>query len=178
MEYENKSDRWEFENYFCVEKTEIWLHEAINLMYSAKVLNDYTWNLSSELIDKKNFDQKYPAFWTPRIERMLWGYSFENLFKAKIICDLKINKGIREVPFSEIKSHNLLLLAKKAKIALSEPECFYLKILEKCVVWAGKYPIPSKENQLPQSRKPMKTREALLERSKKQLRMQVLIKSR
>jgi len=168
MEYENKSDRWHFENEFCVEKSEIWLHEAINLMYSAKVLNDYTWNLSSELFDKKNFDQKYPAFWTPRVERMLWGYSFENLFKAIIISDLKQNEEITKVPFSEIKSHDLLQLAKKGTIELSEEEGFYLRILEKCAVWAGRYPIPSKKHQLPQTRKPMKTREDLLERSKKQ----------
>ena len=103
MDYENKSDRWHFENEFCVEKCEIWLHEAINLMYSAKVLNDYTWNLSSELFDKKNFDQKYPAFWTPRVERMLWGYSFENLFKAKIISDLKQSEDIKKVPFQILK---------------------------------------------------------------------------
>jgi len=168
MDYENKSDRWHFENNFCVEKCEIWLHEAINLMYSAKVLNDYNCNLSIDLFEKKNFDQKYPAFWTPRIERMLWGYSFENLFKAKIICDMKNNKGIKQVPFSDIKTHNLLQLARKAKVELSEEECFHLKILEKCAVWAGRYPIPSKEHQLPQAKKAMKSREELLERSKKQ----------
>ena len=76
MEYENKSDRWNFENEFCIEHSEIWFHQAINLKYSAKILNDYTWNLSTELLDKKNFDQKYPAFWTPNIKRMLWGYAF------------------------------------------------------------------------------------------------------
>jgi hypothetical protein len=168
MEYENKSDRWQFENEFCVEKSEIWLLEAINLKYSAQVLNDYTWNLSHELFEKKNYDQKYPAFWTPRIERMLWGYSFENLFKAKIISDLKIKEGIKKVPFSEIKSHDLILLANKAKITLSEKERFYLKILEKCAVWAGRYPIPTKESQLPKTRKPMKNKEELIERSKKQ----------
>jgi len=76
MEYENKSDRWNFENEFCVEHSEIWFRQAINLKYSAKILHDYTWNLSTELLDKKNFDQKYHAFWTPNIERMLWGYAF------------------------------------------------------------------------------------------------------
>jgi hypothetical protein len=168
MEYENKSDRWQFENEFCVDKSDIWLHEALNLKYSAQVLNDYTWNLSDELLNKKNYGQKYPAFWTARIERMLWGYSFENLFKAKIISDLKIDEGIRQVPFPEIKSHDLLLLANKAKIVLSEEERFYLKILGKCAVWAGRYPIPAKESQLPQTRKAMNTKEELLARSKKQ----------
>ena len=99
---------------------------------------------------------------------MLWGYSFENLFKAKIICDLKNSMIIKEVPLSEIKSHNLLLLASKAKITLSDDEKFYLRILEKCAVWAGRYPIPIKESQLPQTRKPMKNREELIDRSKKQ----------
>ena len=173
MEYENKSERWQFEKEFCTENDEVWFHEAINLMYSAKVLNGYSWNLSDELLTKKNFNQKYPAFWTPRIERMLWGYSFENLFKAKIIRDLKKSECIKEVPLSEIKSHDLLLLASKAKITLSDDEKFYLRILEKCAVWAGRYPIPTKESQLPQTRKPMKTREELIERSRKQTSLNV-----
>ena len=58
MEYESKSDRWQFENEFCTEKHEVWIHEAVNLMYSAKVINDYSWN----------FNNKYPTFWTFRIE--------------------------------------------------------------------------------------------------------------
>lgn len=165
IKYENKSDRWQFENEFCTENCEVWIHEAINLMYSAKVINDYIWNLSDELLNKKNFNQKYPTFWSPRVERMLWGYAFENLFKAKIISDFKKSEIIKEVPLSEIKSHDLLLLANKAKIELSDDEKFYLRVLEKCAVWAGRYPIPIKESQLPQTRKPIKNREELFERN-------------
>ena len=171
MEYENKSERWQFENEFCAEKHEVWLHEAINLMYSAKVINDYTWNLSDELLTKKNFNQKYPAFWTPGIESMLWGYSFENLFKAKIILDLKESNGIKEIPFPEIRRHDLLLLANKAKISLSDDEKIYLRILEKCALWAGRYPISTKESQIAQTRKSVKTKEELTERSRKQFEL-------
>lgn len=168
MEYEDKSERWAFENYICVEKPELWINEAINLRYSATVLNEYTWNRQKEIFDKKPRVLNLPAFWTPRVERMLWGYAFENLFKAIIIVNLKQCNGIQEVPFTEIKSHDLLLLAKKAVIELSDDERFYLNITQKCAVWAGRYPIPIKIHDLPQSRKAMKSREALIERSKRQ----------
>ena len=168
MEYEDKSERWEFENYICVDKPELWVNEAINLKYSAIVLNEYTWNRTSELFDKKTPILDLPTFWTPGVERMLWGYAFENIFKAIIIVKLKKKEKIEDVPFPEIKSHDLLQLAKKANVTLSDDEKFYLKISQKCSVWAGRYPIPVKLHDLPQTRKPMKTREELFERHKKQ----------
>lgn len=168
MEYEEKSERWAFENYICVEKPVLWINEAINLRYSAVVLNEYSWSVHRAIFDKEPPLLDLPAFWTPRIERMLWGYAFENLFKAIIILILKNQSGIKEVPFAEIKSHDLIQLAKKANIILSADEKFYLQIAQKCAVWAGRYPLPAKLHDLPQTRKAMKSREALIERSMKQ----------
>lgn len=170
MEYEDKSERWAFENYICVEKPQLWINEAINLKYSAIVLNEYMWSCHP-IFDKKKSSLDLPVFWTPRIERMLWGYAFENLFKAIIIVDLGNKAEVRKVPFAEIKSHDLLRLSEKAAITLSDNEEFYLKICQKCSVWAGRYPIPTKSHDLPKTRKAMKTREDLIERSQQQIEL-------
>lgn len=156
------------QNYICVEKPELWVNEAINLKYSAIVLNEYTSSCQRNIFDKEKPSLDLPAFWTPRIERMLWGYAFENLFKAIIIVNLRKRTGIRKVPFGEIKNHDLVELAKMAAINISEDEEFYLEICRKCSEWAGRYPIPLNLHGLPQKRKAMKTREELIERSLKQ----------
>lgn len=169
MEYEDKSDRWVFENNICVEKPELWISEAINLKCSAIVLNAHTRNYFDD--DKKACSLDLPAFWSPRVERMLWGYAFENLFKAIMIENLRKKAGIRDVPFTEIKSHDLVKLAKKAAVELSDDEKFYLGICHKCSVWAGRYPIPAKLHGLPQTRKAMKTQEEMIERSKEQMEL-------
>lgn len=168
MEYEEKSERWAFENYICVEKPVLWINEAINLRYSAVILNEYSLSVHRAIFDKVPPLLELPVFWTPRIERMLWGYAFENLFKAIIIAMLKNHSGIKEVPFAEIKSHDLIQLAKKANVILTDDKKFYLQIAQKCAVWAGRYPLPAKLHDLPQTRNAMKSREELIERSMKQ----------
>lgn len=171
MEYEDKSERWEFEKYICVDKPKLWVNRAVDLKYSSIVLNEFSWNRSKGVFDKKAPIPDFPAFWTPGVERMLWGYAFENLFKAIIIVNVKKETELKAVPFPEIKSHDLLQLANRANVTLSEDEKFYLNISQKCAVWAGRYPIPIKFNDLPRTRKPMETREELIERSKEQLEL-------
>ena len=109
MEYEDKSERWEFENYICVDKPKLWVNEAVNLKYSSIVLNEFTWNRSKELFDKKAPILDLPAFWTPGVERMLWGYAFENLFKAIIIVNVKKEIKIKAVPSVPMKMRHLPL---------------------------------------------------------------------
>lgn len=171
MEYKDKQDSWDFENFICVDRPELWVHEANNLKNSALVLNDFTDKRLKDLFDKKSPISNLPVFWSPRVERMLWGYAFENMFKGIIIVNLKNKDKIKEVPFSEIKSHDLIQLASKANMTLSDDEKFYIGICQKCSIWAGRYPIPTKKHGLPQSRKPMNSREELLERSRKQIQL-------
>jgi hypothetical protein len=56
-------------------------------------------------------------------------------------------------------------LAKKAGCEVTEQQEFYLNVLEKCAVWAGRYPMPAKENHMYEQRKALPSREALLRRS-------------
>ncbi|MCU7877265.1 MAG: hypothetical protein KZQ84_10780 [Candidatus Thiodiazotropha sp. (ex Lucinoma borealis)] len=155
---------WEFEKYFCVEKYKIWKDEAFNLKSSAQLITKVTYD---DLNDQAPEHYITHGFFSPRVERMLWGFAFENLFKGKIIKDLKEQEEISEVPLNKIKSHNLIDLAMKANISLTDDEVFYLKIAQKCAIWAGRYPIPIKKEQLAKRREPLFSRLNLLKRSRK-----------
>jgi hypothetical protein len=107
---------------------------------------------------------------------MLWAYGFECLFKGFILKNIKETqddvKNITPEVMEEIKSHDLINLAEKAKINLNEPEEFYLKILTICSIWAGRYPLPSKSHQMYEEREGLPSHEALNER------MSVLLEKR
>ncbi|MCD6322077.1 MAG: hypothetical protein J7L77_03515 [Clostridiales bacterium] len=155
---------WDFEKKFCVEKYEIWKHEAFNLKSSAQLITKVTYD---DINDEAPEHYITHGFFSPRVERMLWGFAFENLFKGKIIKDLKEQENISEVPLKKITSHNLIDLAKKANIILSDDEVFYLNIAQKCAIWAGRYPIPIKKEHLAKRREPLLSRLNLLKRAGK-----------
>jgi hypothetical protein len=73
---------------------------------------------------------------------------------------------VDEVPLKEIKSHNLTWLARRAGCVVTEQQEFYLKVLEKCALWAGRYPLPAKEDHMYEKRKALPSSEALLQRSR------------
>lgn len=173
IEYEKKEDSFEFEKYICFVKPELWKNEAMNLFASAKVLLEFSELQTNDLFDKgKRLDGIFSdefanrTYWYYRIIRMLWGYGFENILKG-IICQNLSRKELTltSIPIDEIKTHNLTTLFKKANINLVDEQEFYIKIIEKCSVWMGRYPLPVKAKQMYEQRKPMKTREELFERS-------------
>ena len=99
---------------------------------------------------------------------MLWGYGFENILKGINIKKIrKTDTTLTSIPINEIKTHDLVTLFNKANIYLVEKQEFYIKIIKKCSVWMGRYPLPVKAKQMYEQRKPMKTREELFERSRK-----------
>ncbi len=165
LEYEDKNDVLNFEKVFCNEFTKTWLNKAWDLRNSSEVLFQVqlTQTKSEEAILKE-----IPLHHSTNIQRMLWGYSFENLLKVLIILKLKNSDNTVEVPIEEIKSHNLQQLAQKANIKLLNDESFYLGILTKATVWAGRYPMSFNQHYIPKSRASMNTREELKERSKQQ----------
>lgn len=169
----DKNDSFNFEKQFCNEKPEVWKNEAINLFSSAQIILEFSSikeiaifksdNILKELFSKEIVDY---SFWPYRIIRMLWGYAFENLLKGIIIKKYnEQNPDNKNVPFEKIKSHKLSTLFQNAGLSLTEEEVFYINIIEKCSVWMGRYPIPIKANQMYESRKPLKTRDALIERA-------------
>ncbi len=175
--YSNKKDDYEFEKYICLEKPELWLNEANNLFYSAEILDEFENLKNQNIFDKKDglislFSENTAKrfFFNYRVQRMLWAYGFESIFKGLIIKDIKKSFNITNITpeiMKEIQSHDLITLAKKAKIVLTEPEKFYLNILKICSVWAGRYPLPIKEDQMPIQRKSMQSRVDLFDRNKK-----------
>lgn len=69
----------------------------------------------------------------------------------------------------KINIHDLISLAKIAKIKLTKNEEFYLGILTKCSIWAGRYPLPKNPHQMPDKRKGLRTSEDLIKRRTKML---------
>jgi hypothetical protein len=102
---------------------------------------------------------------------MLWAYGFENIFKGMILAEIKrSDNSITVVPVKKIQGHSLLKLASKARLELTEKESFYLGVLEKCSVWAGRYPLPLSSNGMYESRKPMRSSEELSLRTSQRLK--------
>jgi hypothetical protein len=171
---QDKSVSFGFERQFCLKNLKVWQNEARNLFYSAEVLFEFEAIKSGHIFDRdERFSSMFPndltdrGFFNHRVQRMLWAYGIENLLKLIILANYKIdNPDAMEVPFGEIKSHDLHALAQRAKVELSEPEAFYCGVLEKCSVWAGRYPLPVNEQQMYEQREPLPSREALFERSK------------
>jgi hypothetical protein len=171
--YSKKEDDFEFEKFICWEKPILWLNEAHNLFYSAEVLYEFE-SIKNKHIFTKNakFEEMFKDTLTNRgafnyrTQRMLWAYGFENIFKGISLLKIKTsNPEIRGVPIEKIKSHNLRHLAKEAGLFLDENDTFYLGLLEKCSLWAGRYPLPTKDKQMYKKRAAMKSSEELSERS-------------
>lgn len=174
MDYEDKDAMFDFEKSFCLDNLRVWWNEALNLFYSAEVLYEFEDLKDKDIFEKmemlsplfsSGLTNKY--YFNHRVQRMLWAYGFENLLKMIILRNVKNeNSDITDIPFQKIKSHSLICLSQVAKFDLSEPETFYFGVLEKCSVWAGRYPLPVKSDQMYESRKALSSSEALLERSK------------
>ena len=174
MQYQDKAISFNFERQFCLKNLKVWQNEARNLFYSAEVLHQFeSRKISHTFARDELFATVFPSelinrgFFNHGVQRMLWAYGFENLLKLIILASYKVsNPEVTEIPFGEIKSHSLHSLAQRAKVTLTEPEIFYSGVLEKCSVWAGRYPLPIKQDQMYEQREPLPTRESLFERSK------------
>lgn len=74
---------------------------------------------------------------------MIAGFMTENLLKA-IVVKTASSQGTVEpaVLLKEIKTHNLLKLATKAGVPVTEYGCELLQRLTCFAIWAGRYPVP------------------------------------
>ena len=157
-DWQYQAQEFELEKLICNEHLIVWVAEAYNLADSAEILYVESIKSAMEKLSPKLVKAPVKLVWSHNVQRMLWGYAFENLFKAFIIKNAKKNEGTRKVPLEKIKHHDLLKLASDSKIKLSEDEKLYLKVCEKCVLWAGRYPLPSKAHHLLRFRRTMKSR--------------------
>lgn len=77
---------------------------------------------------------------------MLTAMVLENLFKAAIVRDgieVPDDKPLTQLP-GELKSHNLLTLAKRAQYSTRQEDEELLVRLSDACVWQGRYPAPVK----------------------------------
>lgn len=168
-DHEAVRDVWNFEATYCL-KPRAWISHAINLRYSAEALFLYDADLISRLFETKE-EQLLPAFFSPNVERMLMGFSLENLLKALIL----MNPTNARRAFAKegklswgLASHDLSKLAAVAHVALSDKEEHLLDVLSTCATWAGRYPLPMNEYQLPRMRKGAPDRATLSRRRQKE----------
>ncbi len=161
MGSKDNDSSFEFEKQFCYENLQVWLDEAYNLFYSADVLYEFERLKTRHLFSSDKFvtgifsnNLLNRAYFNHQSQRMIWAYGFENVLKYIILAQYKLEKTLpdeleeNEVPFKIIKSHNMQKLARDANITLNKTEYYLFGVLEKCSVWAGRYPLTAKENQM------------------------------
>ena len=126
--------------YNSLEKSALWWHnKASDLHASAGVLWVSMDDKNRETIRDQiglahGFDLRVAC---SSVCYMLWGLSFELLFKSLIV--------VNNIKVPPPNIHNLCGLAEKGLFQLSKNEKRILDVLSSYIVWQGKYPIPLKE---------------------------------
>lgn len=161
-------DVWEFEK-FLATKPRVWLNEAFNLRYSAEALFLYDERVRKSIFTDR-ISPPLPGFFSARVERMLFGFSLENLIKAILLQNPeKLNHAFgRDGNLSWGKDgHDLLKLFDEANISLSDTEKKFVEVWQTCAIWAGRYPLPKNEHALPRQRVGLPSSEAVGKRRMK-----------
>ncbi|MFK7848906.1 MAG: hypothetical protein AB8G77_26705 [Rhodothermales bacterium] len=169
--YEANRDVWEFEAYLASDH-KVWRSKAHDMRQSAELLAQYDAEVF-EKVFKDREQPRLPPFWTAGPARMMMGFALENLFKALLLKNPEHlrNAFSKEGNLSWGKDgHNLIKLSEEAGFNWGKKEQRYLELWQMCATWAGRYPLPSNENQLPRQRKGLPSREALLKRSQKRIK--------
>ncbi len=165
--YINPADVWDFEKNLALQPT-VWKNEAIKLRYSCEILRHNNEHLRKVIFDKKG-TAITPNFCSTGVERMLLGFSLENLIKAVILQEEKhqetVFKNTGKLSW-ERKGHDLIELFETADVSTSEEEQVYLQLWQTCAVWAGRYPLPVSKNGLTAHRTGAGSRKELEERAK------------
>jgi hypothetical protein len=170
QDYSPVREVWEFEQYMA-SKPNVWLNEAYNLRGCVQALWLYDDEVTQRIFHER-IAPRLPNFFSARVERMLMGFSLENLVKAVLLQDPEKYREVfaKEGNLTWVKDgHNLLKLFEDADVASSKLERTYLEAWQTCTLWAGRYPLPTKEIHLPRQRKPLPSREALLKRRQRMM---------
>jgi len=129
----------------------VWLFMANQLLHSALILRDVSFDASIKLQKAKGgyvepgseLDMIVKDWSISRQASMLFGLSIENALKGLWIDKYKeeIDTTIEKLP-TKIMKHNLINLAKDVDIKLNKAEKKVLNQLTASIVWEGRYPIP------------------------------------
>ena len=122
-------------------------NEELLWIYSASSL----WRGANVLLEKEKQRKHASGILEPhllRVSLMLVGFAMENLIKGVIAKEEGILKERQEI---KEPHHDLLKLFKKIRFSLSPDEEKVVLVVKEYVMWAGRYPIPKKADQIPQS---------------------------
>ena len=124
-----------------------WVSKAEDLLQSAKLIepevvrlwDNYRANLDGEI------NELLPDYYQGTYF-MLIAYAVENFLKAAIIREKSFEykrKFLETLKFpSELRSHNLVKLARRAHLNFSSEEEDLLRRLTRSATWYGRYPAP------------------------------------
>jgi hypothetical protein len=161
---------WEFEATYCRDP-KAWLRQAQNLRGNLEALLLYDRQVIECVFEKKT-QLPLPVFWSAGVERMLMGFSLENLAKALILQD----KNKADQVFSKVgnlhwavPSHDLPKLFSEAGIDFDSHELIFLELWTTNSTWAGRYPLPKNENELPRRREHAASLEELRRRRSREI---------
>lgn len=117
----------------------LWKAKAQDLMNSAQTL----WSINYKMLSEQVLGASFPVAW------MLAGFALENAFKALIIPNLEIKKS-GDLP-KEVLGHDLVKLAKMAKVDVDSNERAMLAYLTEFVVAYGRYPVHTNHKKMLQN---------------------------
>lgn len=168
-DHEPIRDVWDFEAQYSLDP-KAWAHQAWNLRLASEALLLHDSDETDRIFHQK-VQPRLPIFWSSNIERMLMGFSLENLLKALI---LMVPEKAEQAFAKEgtlrwsVRSHDLNKLSEEAGVGVTPEERDLLDVLSTCSTWAGRYPLPMNENELPRRRKAAPDRETLLRRRRRE----------
>lgn len=133
-----------------IDSFELEANEELFWVYSASSL----WTAANILLEKEKQRKHVSGIREPhllRVSIMLVGFAIENLIKGVIAKEEGILKKTQEIQEIKEPHHDLLRLFKKISFSLSPDEEKVVSVVKEYVMWAGRYPIPKKADQKPQS---------------------------
>jgi len=147
VNYPDDDIYWQTRHMEKLSNPDSWLNVAEDIGHTLNIIKTplvAAWK--SFLIDDEVFDAGIRIHGT---YLMLSAYLLENLFKGAIIKEKKwgnekFEKGLPE----EIKTHNLIDLARNIGVSLSDRSEDLLMRLSEYAIWAGRYPAPIKYGHL------------------------------
>jgi hypothetical protein len=124
----------------------VWRAKADALLKVATSLESQI-KIKTNVIDSNPSNFQFP-FDLIKVYFMLIAFAAENMFKSKLVKQAIRGKkknllAVKKLP-KWLKSHNLIALAKQAKISLKPKEVELLERLTIHATWAARYPIPIK----------------------------------
>lgn len=131
-----------FEN--ILESPGAWLMNAWWLKRAAEEIDWWTHRNADIQSPEGDFQFMVPVF------HMLLGLSFENLLKGIVVAQRGSagKAGLVDGDLTTHRMHDLVALLDQASVPISTKELAILTQLERYVVWAGRYPLPKRQEDI------------------------------